>query len=154
MCAHVCVPPSPTPTQATGVVIAHEELSASDPAFTLSFLAHSMLFVNNLAHNGSAAQCARFLPAACTGAAVCGMGMSEPGAGTDVLGMRTSARREGDAWVLNGGKMWITNGCVDDVTLGDTFLVYARTAEGYAPPSLPCVCTECVSDCVSDCVHG
>jgi len=55
------------------------------------------------------------------------MGMSEPGYGTDVLGLQTSAVKQGDNYVLNGQKMWITNGCVDDKTLGDAFLVYART---------------------------
>jgi isovaleryl-CoA dehydrogenase len=52
--------------------------------------------------------------------------MSEPGAGTDVMGMRTTARRDGDHYVLDGAKMWITNGALDDTTLGDVFLVYAR----------------------------
>lgn len=114
---------------ATAVVIAHEELSASDPAFCLSYLAHSLLFVNNLAVNGSAAQRARLLPRACAGELLCGMAMSEPGAGTDVLGMTTRATREpsGD-YVLTGTKMWITNGAADDATLGDVFLVYARDA--------------------------
>jgi isovaleryl-CoA dehydrogenase len=56
--------------------------------------------------------------------------MSEPGVGTDVLGMRTTARRDGDAYVLDGAKMWITNGAVSETELGDVFLVYARTAEG------------------------
>lgn len=53
--------------------------------------------------------------------------MSEPEVGTDVLGLNTNARQEGDKYVLNGRKMWITNGCVDDTTLGDVFLVYAKT---------------------------
>ncbi|KAL3904855.1 MAG: hypothetical protein SGPRY_011134, partial [Prymnesium sp.] len=114
---------------ATAACIVHEELSSSDPAFCLSYLAHSQLFVNNLARNASPEQCARWLPAACSGEAIGGMGMSEPGTGTDVLAMRTSAKKHGDGgWVLNGSKMWITNGCVDDETLGDMFLVYARTA--------------------------
>jgi len=107
-------------------VIAHEELAAADPGFTLAYLAHSMLFANNLNQNGDDAQRMKYLPAACSGAAICGMCMSEPGAGTDVLGMKTSARRDGDHYVLNGAKMWITNGAVDDNTLGDVFLVYAR----------------------------
>ena len=99
---------------ATGSCIIHEEMSAADPAFTLSYLAHSLLFVNNLNQNGNDEQRARFLPAACDGSLVGGMGMSEPGAGTDVLGMTTSATQpdgpDGD-FVLNGSKMWITNGC-------------------------------------------
>ncbi len=111
---------------ATAAVIVHEELAAADPAFTLSYLAHSMLFVNNFNANATTEQKQRFLPDACSGAAICGMCMSEPGAGTDVLGMKTTAKRDGDHYVLNGAKMWITNGCIGDGELGDTFLVYAR----------------------------
>lgn len=107
-------------------VIAHEELAAADPGFTLAYLAHSMLFANNLQVNGSDEQRSKYLPDACTGAKVCGMCMSEPGAGTDVLGMQTTAIRRGDHYVLNGAKMWITNGAISDTELGDTFLVYAR----------------------------
>lgn len=73
---------------ATAAVIAHEELASSDPGFCLSYLAHSMLFANNVARNGTAEQCLKYLPKACTGEAICGMGMSEPATGTDVLGMR------------------------------------------------------------------
>jgi isovaleryl-CoA dehydrogenase len=113
---------------ATAVCIAHEELAASDPAFCLSFLAHSLLFVNNLAVNGSEAQKAAFLPPACSGARLCGMAMSEPGAGTDVLAMATSARRDGAHYVLSGRKLWITNGASAPGELGDAFLVYARDA--------------------------
>jgi isovaleryl-CoA dehydrogenase len=112
---------------ATAVVIAHEELSAVDPAFCLSYLAHSLLFVNNLAFNGSEEQKGRYLPKAASGELLGGMCMSEPNAGTDVLAMRTHARREGESWVLNGTKMWITNGSRDDTETGDAFLVYART---------------------------
>ncbi|KAL1495976.1 hypothetical protein AB1Y20_014616 [Prymnesium parvum] len=121
---------------ATAACIVHEELSASDPAFCLSYLAHSQLFVNNLARNGSADQRARWLPAACRGEAIGGMGMSEPGAGTDVLAMRTTAKKQPDGgFLLNGAKMWITNGCVDDTQLGDLYLVYARTAGADVKPS-------------------
>ncbi len=107
-------------------VIAHEELAAVDPGFTLAYLAHSMLFVNNVNFNGNDAQRAKYLPPACSGQAICGMCMSEPGAGTDVLGMATTARKDGDHYVLDGAKMWITNGAVSKTELGDTFLVYAR----------------------------
>ena len=107
-------------------VIAHEELAAADPGFALAYLAHSMLFANNLQVNGSDAQRARYLPDACSGKKICGMCMSEPGAGTDVLGLQTTAKRSGDHYLLNGAKMWITNGAVSDTELGDTFLVYAR----------------------------
>lgn len=106
--------------------IVHEELAAVDPGFTLAYLAHTLLFVNNLAFNGSEAQRAKYLPAACDGRHVGAMCMSEPDAGTDVLGMRTTARKDGDTYILNGAKMWITNGAIADGELGDIFLVYAR----------------------------
>jgi isovaleryl-CoA dehydrogenase len=64
--------------------------------------------------------------------------MSEPGAGTDVLGMRTEARRDGDTYVLNGAKMWITNGAISDTELGDVFLVYARIEGRRAQPAVAC----------------
>lgn len=121
---------------ATAACIAHEELAAADPAFTLSYLAHSMLFVNNLDQNGTEEQKARYLPGACSGATIGGMCMSEPAAGTDVLGMKTKAVRDGDDYVLDGAKMWITNGAVDDTTVGDHFLVYARTGDGSGAKSL------------------
>jgi isovaleryl-CoA dehydrogenase len=108
-------------------VIAHEELSASDPGFCLAYLAHAMLFANNLNQNGDDEQRARWLPDACAGRTIAGMCMTEPSAGTDVLGMRTTAVRRGDHYVLNGAKMWITNGAVSDTELGDVFLVYAQT---------------------------
>lgn len=122
---------------ATAAVIVHEELSASDPAFCLAYLAHSMLFVNNLAQNGSEAQKQRLLPGVCDGSRVGGMCMSEPGAGTDVLGMSTTAGKQADgSYVLNGAKMWITNGTLDGETTGDCYLVYARTGENARDLSL------------------
>ena len=114
---------------AVAAVIVHEELSAADPGFCLAYLAHSMLFVNNFYQNASDAQRARHLPDCCSGRKVGGMCMSEPSVGTDVLGMKTGAVRRGDVYVLNGAKMWITNGAVSDTELGDIFLVYARTGE-------------------------
>jgi len=114
---------------ATAAVIVHEELAAVDPAFCLSYLAHSMLFVNNLARNGNEAQKKKFLPAVCEGSRIGGMCMSEPSVGTDVLGMKTNAKKDGDSWIINGTKMWITNGTVDGKTTGDIFLVYAKTGE-------------------------
>jgi isovaleryl-CoA dehydrogenase len=115
---------------ATASVIVHEELSASDPGFCLAYLAHSILFVNNFAINANDEQRQRYLPKVTSGEWIAGMGMSEPGAGTDVIGgMRTTARREGNDYILNGAKMWITNGCRTDTELGDIFLIYAM-AEG------------------------
>jgi len=116
---------------ATAAVIVHEELAAIDPAFCLSYLAHSMLFANNLQQNGNADQCSRYLPQASSGEFICGMAMSEPSCGTDVLAMRTNAVEQSDgSYVLNGSKMWITNGAISDTETGDAFLVYARTADG------------------------
>jgi isovaleryl-CoA dehydrogenase len=112
---------------AVAAVIAHEEIAAADPGFCLAYLAHAMLFANNLNQNGSDEQRARWLPDACAGRTVGGMCMTEPSSGTDVLGMHTSAVRDGDQYVLNGAKMWITNGAVSAAELGDVFLVYART---------------------------
>jgi isovaleryl-CoA dehydrogenase len=102
-------------------VIVHHELSKYDPGFCLAYLAHAMLFVNNFYHCANEEQRARYLPKTLSGEWVAGMGMTEPGAGTDVLGMQTTARREGDHWVLNGTKTYITNGCE-----GHCFLVYAK----------------------------
>ncbi|HEY8432101.1 MAG TPA: acyl-CoA dehydrogenase family protein [Sandaracinaceae bacterium] len=102
-------------------VIVHHELSKYDPGFCLAYLAHSMLFVNNFYHCSNAEQRARYLEKTIRGEWIAGMGMTEPGAGTDVLGMSTTARLEGDHWVLNGTKTYITNGVE-----GYCFLVYAK----------------------------
>ncbi len=102
-------------------VIAHHELSRSDPGFCLAYLAHSMLFVNNFYHCSNPAQRARYLPKVISGEWIAGMGMTEPGAGTDVLAMTTTAERSGDNYILNGTKTYITNGCE-----GFCFLVYAK----------------------------
>ncbi len=115
---------------ALAAVIVHEELSYSDPGFCLAYLAHSMLLVNNLAVNASEEQKKRILPKVCSGEWVGAMAMSEPAIGTDVLGMQTTAVKSGDGYVINGRKMWITNGTLDDNrTPADCVLVYARTGE-------------------------
>lgn len=115
---------------AVAAVIAHEELSASDPGFALAYLAHSMLFVNNLAVNGSEAQKKKYLPKVCSGEHIGCMAMSEPNVGTDVMGLETTAKLEGDHYVINGQKMWITNGCIDDEgTAADLVWLYAKTGE-------------------------
>lgn len=109
-------------------VIVHEEISYSDPAFCLSYLAHSMLCVNNLSVNATEEQKTRFLPKLCSGEWIGAMAMSEANAGTDVLGMKTTARKDKDSYILNGQKMWITNGTLDEgKTACDVVLVYART---------------------------
>jgi len=89
-----------------------------------------------LAQNGSEAQKLKYLPGVCDGSKIGGMCMSEPGAGTDVLGMKTTAKKDGDDYVINGAKMWITNGTVDGVGTGDCYLVYAKTGETKADVSL------------------
>ena len=105
--------------------IAMEELGAVCGSTALSYLAHSILAVNNLATNGNDYQKQKYLPKLISGEWIGGMGMSEPGAGTDALAMRTKAERQGDRYILNGTKMWITNAIV-----GDIFYVYARTGPG------------------------
>lgn len=110
--------------------IVHEELSASDPGFTLAYLAHAMLCVNNLAQNGSEEQMEKYLPKLCSGEWVGCMAMSEPHVGTDVLGMLTTAERRGNEYIINGRKMWITNGTLDEErTPADVVLLYAKTGE-------------------------
>ena len=101
-------------------VIAHHEMSKSDPGFTLAYLAHAMLFVNNFYWASSPDQRKRYLDKVISGEWVGAMGMTEPGAGTDVLGMQTTAERTSDRYVLRGRKTFITNGPEADV-----FLIYA-----------------------------
>ncbi|MBK7074813.1 MAG: acyl-CoA dehydrogenase family protein [Myxococcales bacterium] len=105
-------------------VIVHEELAYADPGFALAYLAHALLFVNNFYWASNPAQRTRYLPKALSGQAIGAMGMTEPAAGTDVLGMQTTARRDGDHYVLNGRKTFITNGPEADV-----FCVYAKLDE-------------------------
>mmetsp|Transcript_16298 Transcript_16298/g.21323 ORF Transcript_16298/g.21323 Transcript_16298/m.21323 type:complete len:446 (-) Transcript_16298:47-1384(-) len=118
---------------ATAVAILHEELSYSDPAFCLSYLAHSLLLTHNLSINGNEAQKMKYLPSCSAAEIIGGMAMSEPNAGTDVLGMQTTATPD-DAdnpqwWTIKGTKMWITNGTLDGINTGDLFLVYAKTGQ-------------------------
>jgi isovaleryl-CoA dehydrogenase len=105
-------------------VVAMEEISRASASVGLSYGAHSNLCVNNLYLNGSAAQRRRFLPLLCSGESVGALAMSEPGAGSDVVGsMACRAELKGDRWIANGSKMWITNGPDADVAI-----VYMRTA--------------------------
>jgi isovaleryl-CoA dehydrogenase len=101
-------------------VIVHHEVAKSDPGFALAYLAHAMLFVNNFYWAGNEEQRQRYLPKVLTGEWIGAMGMTEPAAGTDVLGMQTTARRDGDTFVLKGHKALITNAPEADV-----FLIYA-----------------------------
>jgi isovaleryl-CoA dehydrogenase len=102
--------------------VAMEEISRASAAVGLSYGAHSNLCVNQLSRNGSAAQKKKYLPKLISGAHVGALAMSEPGAGSDVVSMRTRADKKGDRYILNGSKMWITNGPV-----ADTLVVYAKT---------------------------
>jgi isovaleryl-CoA dehydrogenase len=103
-------------------VIAMEELSRASAAVGLSYGAHSNLCVNQIRRNGSDAHKAKYLPKLISGEHVGALAMSEPGAGSDVVSMRTRAEKKGDRYVLNGRKMWITNGPDADV-----LVVYAKT---------------------------
>ena len=102
--------------------IAMEEVSRASAAVGLSYGAHSNLCVNQLRRNGTEAQKRKYLPKLISGEHVGALAMSEPGAGSDVVSMRTRADKKGDRYVLNGSKMWITNGPV-----ADTLIVYAKT---------------------------
>jgi isovaleryl-CoA dehydrogenase len=118
-------------------VIVHEELSMSDPGFGLAYLAHSMLCANNFAVNASPEQCRKVLPKLVTGEWVGAMAMSEPDVGTDVMGMKSTAVKKGDHYILNGRKMWITNGCIDEKgTPADCVIVYVKTGEKDGRPMI------------------
>ena len=106
---------------ATASCIVHDELAYSDPGFALGYLAHALLFVNNVYWPATEAQRKKYLPKVLTGEVIGAMGMTEPAVGTDVLGMQTIARKDGDSYVINGRKTFITNGPEADV-----FCVYAK----------------------------
>jgi isovaleryl-CoA dehydrogenase len=114
---------------ASAAVIVCEGLSRSDPGFALSLMAHAILFAHNLSVNGSEEQKQRILPRAVSGEWIGGLCMTEPEVGTDVLSLRTTAKRDGGEWILDGTKTFITNGGIDEQTVGDVFLVYAATGE-------------------------
>jgi isovaleryl-CoA dehydrogenase len=118
-------------------VIVHEELSWADPGFALAYLSHAMLTANNVAQNASEEQKKIILPKLCSGEWVGCMAMSEPHVGTDVLGMKTTAKKVGADYIINGRKMWITNGTIDDKsTPADCVLLYAKTGESVGKPQL------------------
>jgi isovaleryl-CoA dehydrogenase len=102
--------------------VAMEEISRGSAAVGLSYGAHSNLCVNQISRNGSTEQKKRYLPKLVSGEHVGALAMSEPNSGSDVVSMRTRADKKGDRYVLNGTKMWITNGPV-----AETFVVYAKT---------------------------
>ena len=102
--------------------IAMEEISRASASVGLSYGAHSNLCLNQIRLNGTEAQKQQYLPALCSGEHVGALAMSEPNAGSDVVSMRLRAERQGDDFVLNGNKMWITNGPDANV-----YVIYART---------------------------
>jgi|SRR5262245_3966311 len=103
-------------------IIAVEEISRASASVGLSYGAHSNLCINQIRRNGSAAQKKHYLPKLISGEHVGALAMSEPGAGSDVVGMRLRAERRGERYVLNGNKMWITNGPDADV-----LIIYGKT---------------------------
>ena len=105
-------------------IIAMEEISRASASVGLSYGAHSNLCVNQIRRNGSDAQKKRYLPKLVSGEHVGALAMSEPGAGSDVVGMRLRAERRGERYVLNGNKMWITNGPDADV-----LVIYGKTSD-------------------------
>ena len=103
-------------------VIAMEEISRASAAVGLSYGAHSNLCVNQIYKNGTEEQKKAYLPKLCSGEHIGALAMSEPGAGSDVVSMQLKAERQGDVYVLNGSKMWITNG-----PDANTYVIYAKT---------------------------
>ena len=112
-------------------VIAMEEVSRASASVGLSYGAHSNLCVNQLHRNGTEAQKQRWLPKLCSGEYVGALAMSEPNAGSDVVSMKLRAEPKGDRYVLNGSKMWITNGGDADV-----MIVYAKTDPQKGPAGI------------------
>ncbi|MGD9658749.1 MAG: isovaleryl-CoA dehydrogenase [Methylocystis sp.] len=109
-------------------VLAMEEISRASASVGLSYGAHSNLCVNQIHRNGSEEQKQRYLPHLVAGRHVGALAMSEPGAGSDVTDMRLSAIKRGDRYLLNGSKMWVTNGPDADVVI-----IYAKTDPGAGP---------------------
>jgi isovaleryl-CoA dehydrogenase len=108
--------------------VAMEEVSRASASVGLSYGAHSNLCVNQIRRNGTDAQKQKYLSKLVSGEHVGALAMSEPGAGSDVVSMRTRAEKKGDRYVLNGAKMWITNGPV-----AETLIVYAKTEPDKGP---------------------
>ena len=108
--------------------VAVEEVSRASASVGLSYGAHSNLCINQLRRNGNEAQKQKYLPKLISGEHVGSLAMSEPGAGSDVVSMKTRAEKKGDRYILNGSKMWITNGPV-----AETLIVYAKTDPDAGP---------------------
>ena len=103
-------------------IVVMEEISRASASVGLSYAAHSNLCVNQIARHGTAEQKARYLPDLCSGKHIGALAMSEPSAGSDVVSMKLRADKQGDTYVLNGNKMWITNG-----PDANTYVIYAKT---------------------------
>src|SRR5213079_2709365 len=112
-------------------IVAMEEISRASASVGLSYGAHSNLCVNQIRRNGNARQKAKYLPKLVSGEHVGALAMSEAGSGSDVVSMRLRAERKGDRYVLNGSKMWITNG-----PDADTLVVYAKTDASAGPRAI------------------
>jgi len=108
--------------------VALEEISRASASVGLSYGAHSNLCVNQIRRNGSEVQKRKYLPKLISGEHVGSLAMSEPNAGSDVVSMTTRAEKKGDHYVLNGSKMWITNG-----PIAETLVVYAKTDPNAGP---------------------
>jgi len=106
-------------------LVAAEEISRASASVGLSYLAHSNLCVNQIFKNGTDEQKLNYLPRLCTGEHIGALAMSEPNAGSDVVSMKLKAEKTGDKYILNGNKMWITNG-----PDADTYVIYAKTDVG------------------------
>ena len=106
-------------------VVAVEQLARFSASTSLSYGAHSNLCVNQISRNGTVAQKQKYLPKLCSGEHVGALAMSEPGSGSDVVSMKLKAEKRGDRYVLDGNKMWITNG-----PDAETLVVYAKTDPG------------------------
>jgi isovaleryl-CoA dehydrogenase len=117
--------------------VAIEEVSRASASVGLSYGAHSNLCINQLTRNGSEQQKQRYLPKLISGEHVGALAMSEPNAGSDVVSMTTRAERRGDRFVLNGAKMWITNG-----PAADTLVVYAKTDPSAGPRGISALIVE------------
>ncbi len=111
--------------------IVMEELSRASASVALSYGAHSNLCVNQINRHGTVEQKQRYLPKLCSGENIGALAMSEPGAGSDVVSMRLRAEKRNDRYVLNGAKMWITNG-----PDADTLVVYAKTDPAAGPKGI------------------
>ncbi len=112
-------------------VVAMEEISRASASVGLSYGAHSNLCVNQIRRNGTAEQKTKYLPKLISGENIGALAMSEPGAGSDVVSMRTRADKKGDRYIINGNKMWITNG-----PDAHTLVVYAKTDPAAGPKGI------------------